>query len=492
MYRKIIPFLIIVFLTHLSAKANFDFNPNCIKAYQAIMQLKLNEAKVLISKEKQQNPNNGITLLLDNYVDYFTILTSESKADYDRLKKNRSTRLDQLQEQNTNSPYYLFAQAEIDIQWALLQGKFQDYFSAALNINRADDLLKENISKYPSFLLNKKGAALLNIVLGAVPSYLRGFLKTFGLSGNVQNGVRDLENLIATLPKTNYYFYRDEVIFFYALAEIEAVKNKNNHQKIMAQLVLLSNQSLIKNYLEGYVSSKNFHNDDAINYLLNSPQGSQYKDFPAIDYLIGSAKINKMDNDAQVYLLKYLKEYRGLNFIKDAYLKLAYYYLVRGDNDKFHSYIKLVRSQGNILIEKDKQALKEANDNVPNLDLLKARFYFDGGYYSKALAELKNKNADSFKLVRDKIEFYYRLGRIYDESQRDSSALVNYQKAINLGKTSTYYFAANAALCIGEIFEERKDKIKARNFYNQAIDMKHHEYQNSIESKAKEGLKRLE
>ena len=492
MYRKIVAFLIIVFCTQFSAQANFDFNNNCIKAYQAIMQLKINEAKILILREKQQNPNNGIPILLDNYVDYFTILTSESKVDYDRLKKNRSIRLDLLEEQDSKSPYYLFAQAEINIQWALLQGKFQEYFSAALNINRADDLLKGNIEKFPNFLPNKKGAALINIVLGAVPSNLRGFLKTFGLSGDVQSGVKDLENLIISLPKSSYGFYRDEVIFFYALSETEAVKNKNNQQKIIAQLAILNNQSLIKSYLQGYVSSKNFRNDDALTYLLSSPQGNQYKDFFAIDYLIGNAKVNKMDNDANVYLLKYIKEFRGLNFIKDAYLKLAYYYLLRGDNDTYQSYLKMVRSQGNILIEKDKQALREANDNAPNLDLLKARFFFDGGYYNKALLQLKNKNPDSFKLVRDKIEFFYRLGRIYDESEKDSDALVNYQKAITLGKTSTYYFAANAALCMGAIFEVRKDKTKARLYYNKAIDMKHHEYQNSIESKAKEGLKRVE
>lgn len=492
MYRKIVAILIIVLCTHFSAQANFDFNANCVKAYQAIMHLKLNEARVLISKEKQQRPNNGITILLDNYVDYFTILTSESKTDYDRLKKNRTIRLDLLEEQDSNSPYYLFAQAEVNIQWALLQGKFQEYFSAALNINRADGLLNENAEKYPNFLPNKKSTALINIVLGAVPSNLRGFLRTFGLAGNVQNGVKELENLILSIPKSNYGFYRDEVVFFYALAETEAVKNKNNQQKILAQLALLSNQSLLKTYLQGYVSSKNFKNDDALTYLLNGPKGNQYKDFAAIDYLIGNAKLNKMDSDANVYLQKYIKEFRGLNFIKDAYLKLSYYHLLRGETEKYQAYLKQVRSQGNILIEKDKQALREANDNVPNLDLLKARFYFDGGYYGKALLQLKDKNADSFKFARDKIELYYRLGRIYDESAKDSDALLNYQKAISLGKTSTYYFASNAALCMGAIYEAKKDKVKARLYYNQALEMKNHEYQNSIESKAKEGLKRVE
>jgi hypothetical protein len=493
MLKKIIPFLLLLVVGfNIQAQAHFDFNANCIKAYQAILQLKLNEAKQLINKEKQQNPDNGIPILLDNYVDYFTILTTESKTDYERLKGNRSIRLNILEEQSENSPYYLFAQAEINIQWALLKGKFQDYFSAALDINRADGLLNKNAQKYPNFLPNKKSIALINIVLGAVPSNLKGILKTVGLYGNIQSGVKDLEQLMAILPKSGYAFYRDEVIFFYAFAETEAVKNKNNHPKIMNYLTALNNASLLKSYLQGYVSAKNFKNDDALNYLLNRPQGNQYNNFAAIDYMIGNAKLNKLDTDANPYLLKYIKEYRGLNFIKDAYLKLAYYYLLKGETANYQSYIKQVRSQGNILIEKDKQALREANDATPNIDLLKARLLFDGGYYNKALLQLKDKNVDSFTIARDKIEFYYRLGRIYDESDKDNDALMYYQKAINIGKNTTYYYAANAALFMGLIYETKNDKTKAKLFYNQAIAMKHHEYQNSIESKAKEGLKRVE
>lgn len=480
-----------VLCSSLSANANFDFNPNCIKAYQLIMQLRVSEAKPLIAKEKLQNPDNGIPILLDNYIDYFTILTSESKADYEKLKKNKAIRLDLLDNQDENSPYYLFAQAEINIQWALLKGKFQDYFSAAWDINNADDLLNDNTKKFPNFLPNKKGKAIINIVLGAVPSNLRGILKTIGLNGSVANGVKDLEYLIAALPKSNYNFYRDEVIFFYAFAQTEAVKNKNYQQKIVSYLDNLPNTSLLKSFLIGYVSIKNAQNDVALKYLLNRPQGAQYLNFTNIYYMIGNAKLNKLDTDANQYLLKYIKEYRGLHFVKDSYLKLAYYYLLILDYDKYQAYLKLVRSQGNILIEKDKQALKEANDYSPNIDLLKSRLFFDGGYYDKALAQIKDKNIDDFKLARDKIEFYYRLGRIYDESSKNAEALTNYQKAINLGKNATYYYAANAALSMGYIYEKEKDTVKARNFYTQALEMKNHEYQNSIESKAKEGLKRM-
>src|SRR5690349_21365306 len=80
----------------LSLFANFDFNANCLNAYKSIFELKLGNARAYISTEKKQHPNNSIIPLLENYVDYFTILTSESKADFDRLKGNKSSRLDQI------------------------------------------------------------------------------------------------------------------------------------------------------------------------------------------------------------------------------------------------------------------------------------------------------------------------------------------------------------------------------------------------------------
>lgn len=475
----------------LPSKASFDFNSNCIKAYEAIFDLRLNDAKALIQNEKRQNPNNGITILLDNYVDYFTLLGSENKADYDRLKNLKSVRLDALEKQSKNSPYYLFAQAEINLQWGMLKSRFQDYMSSGLDIKRADNLLSENAAKYPTFLPNRKSSGLIDVIFGSIPSNLKGLFSTLGIKGNASSGIRTLETLASTLSRSPYSFYKDEVVFFLCYIETDLVHNKANYNKIMGLTASMNDSSLLKSYLQGYVSARSAQNDRAIDYLLKRPKGSDYMNFPVLNYHLGNAKLNRGDNDANIYLINYLKEYKGINYVKDAYLKLAYYFYLRGDNAKYNTFVRMVKTQGSLYDEKDKQALKEANDAAPNKDLLQARLYFDGGYYSKALAELAGKDAADFKLKRDQIEFYYRLGRIYDESGRDTDAVNNYQKAINAGKLTSYYYAANAALSIGSIFEKRSDKSKASSFYRQAIAMKNHEYENSIETKAKDGLRRM-
>ncbi|HEY4323262.1 MAG TPA: tetratricopeptide repeat protein [Mucilaginibacter sp.] len=484
--------LALFFITcQLSARANFNFNANCIDAYKAAFGFRINEARLLVQKERQQNPQNGIIALLDNYIDYFSLLASENKADYERLKDKKSDRISLLEDNDKNSPYYLFCQAEIYLQWGQLKGRFGDYFSSSMDIKKAYNLLKENTEKYPDFLPNQKSLGLINVIFGAIPSNLKSISRFLGMTGNVQAGIKQLEDLKVALPKTKYSFYKDEVIFFLCNIDIDILHNQNNYAKLIPYLSAMDNNSLLKVYLQGYAAYKTGHNDEAIAFLESAPKSNQYIDAPSIPYLLGNAKLNRMDTDARVYLSEYIKDYKGTNYIKDSYLKLAYYYLLQNDIEKYLYYIKLVKSKGYADNEKDKQALREANDEKPDIDLLKTRLYFDGGYYGKALTQIENKDVNNFRLLRDKTEFYYRLGRIYDKTGKFNDAVTNYQKAINLGKTTKYYFAANAALRAGNIFEQKKDFDKAAYYYNQALSMKDHEYQSSIDNEAKEGLKRI-
>jgi hypothetical protein len=127
---------------------------------------------------------------------------------------------------------------------------------------------------------------------------------------------------------------------------------------------------------------------------------------------------------------------------------------------------------------------------IPDISLLKARLLSDGGSYERALSQLSGKTTEDFKNLKYKIEFNYLMGRIYDLTSKDDLALKYYQKAIDLGKEEPYSFASNSALRSGMIYEKNKNKTRSKQYYNVAINMKDHDYENSIENRAKEGLKR--
>jgi hypothetical protein len=491
MAKRFVVFFLFFLLIQLKAHANFNYDANCVEAYNAIISLKINEAKVLIQKEKQQNPQNGIIILLENYVDYFSLLASENKADYEKLKDNKSTRISALESNDKNSPFYLFSQAEVYLQWGMLKGKFGDFFSSGLDIKKAGSLLKENAQKYPDFVLNQKSIALVNVIFGSIPASLKSVTFILGMSGNVPAGIKRLEDLRVELQKSKYSFYDDEVVFLLCNIDIDFLQHRNNYVKLESYISGMNTNSLLKSYLQGYIAAKTSHNDEAVTFFEGSPNSNQYIYLPAIDYYLGSAKLNRMDADAPVALSRYVREYKGNNYVKDTYLKLGYFYLLQNDLKKYEYYLTLVRTKGNAFNEKDQQALREANDSRPDTDLLRSRFYYDGGYYDKALNELKNKDVNSFKLFRDKIEYFYRLGRIYESTDKLNDAMVNYQKAITFGKSTKYYFAANAAVRMGKFFEEKRDFDKAASYYNMALDMKDHEYKKSIDNEATQGLKRI-
>jgi tetratricopeptide (TPR) repeat protein len=475
----------------LTASANYTFDARCLQAYKAIFDFRLNDARELIRQEKQQYPQNGITILLDNYVDYISLLTSDNKSDYDKFASRRSERIDALEDNKENSPYYLFAQAEVYLQWGLIKGRFGDYMSSATDLKKARNLLQDNAKKYPDFLPDQKSLALIDVVFGSLPSNLKGIAKFLGMQGNIQAGYSQLEKLRTQVQNTKFAYYKNEVIFFLCIMDVDVLHDKSNYAKLSLYLNDLDSQSILKTYLQGYVASKTGHNDDAIASLLSIPKSNQYIELPIADYLIGCAKLCRMDADAVDYLQKYIDEYRGINYIKDSYLKIAYFYLLKNDDTRYNYYLRLVRIKGYKVDEKDQQALKEANDTRPDIDLLRARFYFDGGYYNKAMALLQNKPESNMKLLRDKTELNYRLGRVYQMLNRYNDAVDSYQKAITLGRPLTYYYAANAALNAGNIYEYIKSYDKAADYYNMALGMRNHEYQNSIDTQAKEGLERI-
>ena len=147
--------------------------------------------------------------------------------------------------------------------------------------------------------------------------------------------------------------------------------------------------------------------------------------------------------------------------------------------------------KGNLITDADKQAYKFAKTLVwPNLLLLKARLLSDGGYNKEALTLFVGKSLNDFGTAGDKLEFAYRVGRIYDDLKRNDEAISMYLIAIKLGESRTEYYAARAALQIGLIYEMQGKKDQAILYYQKCLNIKNHDYKDSLDQKAKAGVAR--
>ena len=129
------------------------------------MQLRLDEARQLIAQVRQDEPNNYVVYFLENYIDFFTIFIGESSEDFKKLKSNKDKRLEMIEKTDRNSPYYLYCKAEINLQWALVRLKFEEYTKAFFEVKSAYADLQDNVVKFPKFAANKKSLGVLHLSL---------------------------------------------------------------------------------------------------------------------------------------------------------------------------------------------------------------------------------------------------------------------------------------------------------------------------------------
>lgn len=217
----------------------------------------------------------------------------------------------------------------------------------------------------------------------------------------------------------------------------------------------------------------------------------EYISTSAWDLEMGYIAISHLEPDAAKYFERFINAFKGRFYLKDALQKLSWHYYLQGDQSRADHYRKQILSKGATDTDADQQALKEAQGKKwPNKLLLQARLLNDGGYYAEALRLLYGKRITDFELPEDKLEFAYRVGRLYDDVGRDQEAIDFYKLAVRSGEHRTEYYAARAALQIGYIYEQKQDKESAIAWFQRCLKMKDHDFKNSLDQRAKAGIER--
>ncbi len=491
MFIKKALLVLLLAVAQLTNAQVFDFDANSRTAYNAAIALKLDESSAMLAAAEKKNPDNLITVYLQNYIDFLRIYTTDTRAMYDKLKTNKDIRLSQLMAGDPGSPYYLFTQAEVNLQWAALSIKFGEYVNAIFEIRKAYKALEQNQSRFPDFKANKKSLGVLYALLGSVPDKYKWGLNLLGMEGSVQKGIGYLKE-VTEYGRSNDFIYQEETITFYAFLLLHLQNDAETAWTVLQQNGFPQKDNLMNVYTCAHIGIYGKHTSAALQLLLNRPTGAAFTAFPFLSYLTGLAKINQLEPDADSYFKQYIAEYKGDNHIKSAYQKIAWGYLLKGDTVNYRHFMGKVLRYGGNTLDADKQAQKEAESNrMPVASLLRARLLFDGGYYERAAGEMNRLTENSFANTEEQTEYYYRSARIYDEWNKKDSALVLYNKAIDKGKTLPRYFAANSAFETGKIYEARGDTAKAEQFYNLCLSFENHEYKNGLDQKAKAGLNRI-
>jgi len=491
MKQCVLLFFLIGFCMVSRAQKVYEFNSTCQQAYQEITRLKISSGLALIQKAKQQNPDNLIPVLLESYVDFYILFLNEDPKDYEIRYPKFAERYDQLQEGPKSSPFYYYCLSTVKVHRAAAAIKFGKIWDAGWDFRKAYQLIKENKKLFPTFTANDMMYGALQAVVGTIPKGYHWIASLFGMKGSLKEGMKTVRGFInSNDPWAKIMFNEAAFIYPYLLFYIE---NKKEEALAFAQQKKLD---LVNNHLHTYMVANlainNKQSELAKKIILARNRSDDYLQVSIWDFEMGFTKLYHLETpEAARYLESFLNSFKGKFYVKDAYQKLSWCYYLQGNMAAAEEARKKILQKGATDSDADKQALKDAKSGKwPNMVLLKARLLSDGGYSTDAATLLQGKTESDFSKEEEKLEFAYRMARIFDDLGRDEEAIQYYLTTMRLGENRKEYFAARAALQTGQLYERKGQKATAITYYRKCLDMDDHEYKNSLDQRAKSGMAR--
>jgi tetratricopeptide (TPR) repeat protein len=487
--KKISLFLFILLLCSTFCKAGFEYSKNLAEAHSHIIRLEFAQGHQLIEKEKKLNSQNELVILYENYIDFLKAFVTEEVIHFEQYKKNSSNRVERLKKIISDSPWLHFAIAEIKLQDVFLKIKFREYVSASFLLKSAYNHFEKNQELHPGFSLNYKTAGIIHSVTGSIPPDYRWLIELAGMKGTVKEGNAEIESALTSCKKNNLQAYEEEILFYKSTIQSTLSYSRAAMESTLVQIKPLAAVNPLLQFCYFNLCLKTGNSKNAIP-LVDYNQPDYQHPFLVLDYKKGILLLNQLDFMAERYFTSFIQNFKGINFIKASFQKLAWIYLIKGHVAEYKHYISQA-VKGYSYTDEDKQAESEMKDGIiPNVSLLKARLLFDGGNYEQARNELLRSPKERFKTHKDHLELTYRLARIYDAEGKNEQAKKLYRQTIQFGETSTSYFAANSSLLLAQHFESINQADSALYYYKKCLSMRNHDYQNSIDQKAKAGVDR--
>ena len=483
------PFFMLLCLHFVAvgALASPGFGPALTQAYQASLKLKVNSSRALLRQlPRQETAEQAAILLVENYNDFLELCVEQDGQQKNRLIEAQEQRLEKIKRLAGNNPWKDYALAEVSMQLAMGKLLFGNRLSAAWSFRSAYLQYTRNAKHWPHFIPNKKNLGVLQVMIGSVPDQYIGFLNIIGLKGSVREGLANLTTA-ATAPNPFQAEARLlQAVVLHALAQDEA----NPAVAQVLTLVKAQPDNLIFVFTALHLLKKNNQGEAAIKLYNSRPVGSAFLSFPYLHHMAADLYLYQGDYENSIKENNlFLQQHKGQHYLKSANYKLYIAYLLSDHPRQAKWHFNRIKKVGIAETEEDKYAASYANRNEQQVvPLLKARLHADGGYYQEALQDLEQLQLSAALPVAVRAEYLYRKARVYHGLNEWQEAATCYRKTIALAASTDLYFAPNAALQLGYIYQQWHQPEQAKAYFRLAMSYRGHAYKNSIDSKAKLAL----
>jgi hypothetical protein len=417
------------------------------------------------------------------------ILMSDDQELYKSQKYLESEYLAEIDNGIYDAASKIFLKTEIRIHWSVLKMKYGEELSAFWSMRQAYLMAQENLQKHPDFLPAHKSLGFLYILFGIVPEKYNWLLSIFAIEGDVERG---RECLLKVWNQHGFYALESGMIM--ALLDAYLLNQPKEGLRKISK-ISTDTPALLIDYVHCLILMKNAMSSQ-VEKIIDTAARNYPQPFklPQMYYLSGEVSLQKGEIDKAIEGYEnFIKYQTGKGLIKDAYFKTGICYLIKGDKDMSTSYLESARISGWSVNEADLYAENQLQSgHISNRDLYRLRYATDGGFYD--LAKDIQKNIKWNELVgEDLCEYYYRSGRLMQNSGDLPEATIFYKKTIEYQGDQIWYYAPNACLQLG-LMSISENKLPEAKVHLQAVlsYKKSYPYQKSIRQKAKAALKSLD
>lgn len=459
----------------------WTFDEKSQQAYELVLQLQTEEAFKLLP-----SPTTAQELYVTSLAEALELLITEDGEKYTAYEENFNRRLDRKTKPTVADD--LFLQAEIRLHWTFIYLKFGHEFDAALNLRQAYLTLEEIRKRFPKYEAINKSRGLLNVILGSVPQKYNWVLSLLNMEGSTEEGMKLLREATSA---------GNPLAFEASLTEalIEGLLLQEPSEGLSKVKTLLSKQpdQPLALLIGSGLAIKSAESETALQ-MLNTLESARVGIPLAFMYSMkGEVYLHKAEylNSITAYRW-FINQYRGQNGVKDAHYKIGLCYWLNGNKNDAYAAFELAKSAGKEASEADRYAARSlADKQLPHIQLTKARYAMDGGYYSIAREILSSIDSADLKTDRDRVEFPYRYARLEHQEDNFNDAIRLYDETIRINGNGNWYFAPNACLQLGYIYLHQGKTAEAKTAFTRALTYNKHEYKNSIDSKAKSALAQI-
>lgn len=465
-----------------------DSIPIYTKVHRKLLQMEIPNALNLL---EQTNYKSTHHIYYNSYALFLEVVLGQRQNATDTVYQSISENIILLKSQSPKDALTLYYQADMYLMLCVVSIQKQELVKAFSNYWAFYKQQKNNVKKYPDFVLNQKHQFIATVFQFWINSWLlndnedeRKFWE--------EKYPTSLKNL---LEKTESQpLIQQELFIIDALLQTSF----NNYSKVSltccSNEVALTTASPIALYAQVLCFNKSNQQSSGLIALQLADSLGYNKRIPMFDLMLGVALLNQLDDNAVHFLERFITNPAIENQITFGKLKLAWYYFIFDDKDKEQALVSEILTSENNTSPQDKQAVYEATHAVNwKTELLKSRLLFDGGNYTASAAVLlQNKNQVANFKREQKLEYSYRLARAYHQLNDYKKAILFYEMTIDTDFAADYYYPCYAAFYLGQVYQSINRNDLAAKYFQLCLHLDAPIYKSEIHKRAQKELRMLE